>query len=137
MTSKVPIKFRGKWVGDMIAGATADKWEYGCLAFGDGYYYILSPSSPAVGWFSKKRVSPETIGQYTGLKDKDGVEIYEGDVLGGLLGDGVVVWVAAEARFGISLGGEIHEVYFNELTQNELEVIGNIHDSPELLEATP
>ena len=132
-----PIKFRGKWVGDMVAGTTADKWEYGCLAFGEGHYYILSPSNPAAGRFSKKRVSPETIGQYTGLKDKDGVEIYEGDVLGGLLGDGVVVWVAAEARFGISLGGEIHEVYFNELTQNELEVIGNIHDSPELLEATP
>ena len=77
-------------------------------------------------------VDPRTVGQYTGLKDKNGVKIFEGDALGGIVG-GVVVWIDQETRYGISLLGEVHEVYLQELERVDLEVIGNIHDSPELL----
>lgn len=74
--------------------------------------------------------------QYTGLKDKNGVEIYEGDVVrtdwgGGFTGE-VKYW---SAEFGLE-----RRPIFEPLTpfvRNEwkLEVIGNIYENPELLEA--
>lgn len=129
------IRFRGKWVGDRVAGTTADKWEYGCLAFGDGHYYILSPTSPAVGWFQKKRVSPETIGQYTGLKDKDGVEIYEGDVVVSQY------FLPSEVNYdGDSACFRAWDIGFEEVNSfypdNRWEIIGNIHDNPGILEVS-
>lgn len=77
----------------------------------------------------------EGIMQYIGLKDKNGKEIYEGDILGGVIG-GTVVWVKDEARFGIDILGDTSETKFDEWKSYDLEVIGNIYDNPELLEAT-
>lgn len=112
------IKFRGK---DM----ESYKWVYGnlCNACGNEH------GAMCIDCFV---VDPATVGQYTGLKDKNGVEIYEGDVL------------RAES-------GKIYEVIFGQgayrikhSTRKLLlvdgwyyEVIGNIHDAPELLGGTP
>jgi uncharacterized phage protein (TIGR01671 family) len=76
--------------------------------------------------------------QYTGLKDKNGKEIYEGDVLS----DGkeahlyIVVWVENLASFGINKKGWAFTHFFMEAIEpDDLEVIGNIYENPELLEA--
>ena len=71
--------------------------------------------------------------QYTGLKDRNGKEIFEGDILGGIIGC-PVVWVEKEARFGFDCAGELNATRFEEWEQDDLEVIGNIYDNPELLE---
>jgi hypothetical protein len=72
---------------------------------------------------------PELVAmQFTGLKDKKGKEIYEGDLVGTHLAALQVIWVTEAAGYRAR---SVHGVeYF--LTR-ELEVIGNIYENPELL----
>ena len=75
-------------------------------------------------------VIPETVGQYTGLTDKNGVRIFEGDIIRFEDDIGYVIYNGDDARFLV----DSPNMYISMDYSNEFEVIGNIHDNPELLQ---
>ncbi len=87
-----------------------------------------------------QEIIPETRGQYTGLTDRNGKKIFEGDIVS-LVCDGnvyifVVIWDPDELDFKATNGKQNYGPGGYEYLPccEEIEVIGNIHDNPELLE---
>ena len=83
-------------------------------------------------------VDPDTVGQFTGLTDRNGVKIFEGDIV--RYGD-TIHRVVFEQRNGTAYFGLVYAAcetlpfgHYQDLKQ--IEVIGNIYDNPELLEVS-
>nr|DAH64227.1 MAG TPA: YopX protein [Caudoviricetes sp.] len=141
-------KFRGRNI-------ETGEWVYGHLFyFNDGRHFISPTGTDVFGGYggapAKYRlenlvcfeIKPETVGQFTGLKDKNGVEIFEGDVIGSQNKDRSnwyvshhkIVW--HDTGF---VGKQICSRSFIGLEhwtrgENGYVVIGNIYENPELLE---
>ena len=119
--------FRGK----MIANG---KWSEGNLLV-TKQGCCITPDATVLGSYGA--VNPETVGQYTGMVDKHGTKIFEGDIIdfsdrSDGDGFGVVQYDANETEFGIEYDN-IYESLGKHYYPEDIEVIGNIYDNPELL----
>lgn len=134
------IKFRGKRLNN-------GEWVYGNLInHPDGHKSICNnPTRYGYGTVEGflNLVDHETVGQYTGLKDKNDKEICEGDILickqyiGGNFVDYAIEKGYVDftyGAFGLHRKQGYYRPFKDWLEDYELEVIGNIHNNPELLE---
>lgn len=77
-----------------------------------------------------REVYPETVGQYTGLTDKNGKKIFEGDIIRSNSERGYIEYYPNDCAFEVV---DDHGFYWLISEMSNIEVIGNIHDNPELL----
>lgn len=117
------------------------KWAYGYLYIRNGGQYEISFYSFYSKYFDSERftydVIPETVGQYIGLTDKNGKKIFEGDILKNIESDEIIYICYSGCSFRYSYNNSIYGYGVDDIEEgiltDEFEVIGNIHDNPELL----
>lgn len=114
------------------------KWVYGGICQFNEDRSIIYQTEPE---FQKYSVYTDTVGQYTGLKDKNGRKIFEGDIVrlfnrnGQEIMSYVVEWYSDCSMFVldcIDFDMEF-DTDFTVFYGDEFEIVGNIHDNPELV----
>lgn len=111
------------------------EWVYGYYACAVDIHGLkqhnILVSDNSLGYFEWVDVIPETVGQYTGLKDKNENKIFEGDIVKNSKGMiGKIIYVQSFCGFCIADDNGLSSL---DDTCIDIEVIGNIFDNPELL----
>lgn len=136
--------YRGKTKdGDWIEGGYLHQTDF----YGDKVdrHFIIDGTDTQdydIGY--EHEVDPETVGEWTGMKDKNGKRIFEGDIIGSMDGHdgylscegyivGAVFWDDETLSWQVTnrIEAESYEILASD--NETLEVIGNIHDNPELV----
>jgi uncharacterized phage protein (TIGR01671 family) len=134
------ILFRGKRCdnGDWVQGFYV-RADYHWHKNGIHKDWIICGASANGGWFAlhnKYAVKEETIGQYTGLTDKNGKKIFEGDILdckSGLYERCKVIYNEFCSAFQLECADGFSDFFLCSINHKGMEIIGNIYDNPELL----
>ena len=124
---KRDIVFRGKSIDN-------GEWVEGTIHFNGKYILSNKHRNNYHEWVE---IIPETVGQYTGMTDKNGTKIFEGDIVRHIdttchvveVVNSEVYFDTEMLEFGFRYSNELFHCQFN----NEFEVIGNIYDNKELL----
>lgn len=118
------IKFRGK-------RSDNGKWEVGgVLIDQENNYSAILKYSDYHGWHGFIEIDPATIGQFTGLLDKQGKEIYEGDI--------TKCWSCSRYEYHVvedimRIYATCSETYEALRPYGDYEIVGNIYEHPELI----
>lgn len=130
-------KFRGL----SVESFNEEEWKYGYLIEDEGYSFIINQVIEANEQYitigSWHPVNPATLGQSTGLVDKNGKEVFVGDIVKCTRGCFHEVYL--EKEYGGMFIGGMPAIYLKGLgegyawTEHE-EIIGNIYENPELME---
>lgn len=126
------ILFRGKRIDN-------GEWADGSLIYDaeNNEAFIVESFEDRAAYL--RQVNPETVGQYTGLTDKNGKRIFEGDIVHfGYTGankgvEGKAVVVFENGKFCVEWGWHKEFVCLDGFANTTIEIIGNIHDNPELI----
>lgn len=131
------ILFRGKRVdnGEWVYGTYGRHTSFDAMII-DRPYLDSNGDLTALNFWT---VNPETVGQFTGLTDKNGNRIFEGDILKAiwqhLSNTDTVIGIVKYDDAAFILETDDHYLFFEDnIFSDECEVVGNIHDNPELLE---
>lgn len=122
---KRDIVFRGKSIDN-------GEWVEGTIHFNGKYILSNKHRNNYHEWVE---IIPETVGQYTGMADKNGTNIFEGDIVReSFKGHGRIYHVFwDDDYFAFRAKGEDITYQLDEISPSHCEVIGNIHDNKELL----
>lgn len=119
------IKFRGKEI-------ESGQWVYGFYT--QGSFIGTDTTRHLIDSDMLYDVIENTVCQFTGLLDKNGIEIYEGDIVtfsNHLQGLSRVVYDYA----GFYIENKVYSTLLRPMMNNHIRVVGNIHDNPELLKS--
>ena len=133
------IEFRGKVLeDDNFFGYKKGQWVFGNYSK-DRLYNNIHIEDTSKEDIESIDVDPDTVGQYTGLTDKNGTKMFEGDIVKFIYRNkkmtGNIIWEYGRfAIYNTGVGYSITNLVLN--GNDSIELLGNIHDNPELLEGT-